>query len=241
MKTYHNDPFIKSKYIARVKAHRLADELIQGTGWENGKGCAVGCTLESYDHSRYPIELGVVEGLARLEDHIFEALSPAEAMNWPEQFLSAIPEGIDERKQMILLDQFQVFWLERQKTQIYGGKYPQVITAIDRTIELLNCAISGDEPSKADWSAAESAAGSAVESAVWSAAWSAVWSAAGSAARAAARSAAGSAAESAAWSAAESAAWSAAWSAARSAARSEAIVKRDWLLNALTALSPDKP
>ena len=201
MKTYHNDPSIKSKYIARVKAHRLADELIQGTGWENGKGCAVGCTLESYDHSRYPIELGVVEGLARLEDHIFEALSPADAMNWPEQFLSAMPEGIDEHKQMMLLDQFQVFWLERQKTQIDSGKYPQAATAIDRTIELLNCAISGDEPSEADWSAA--------------------------------RSAAGSAARSAAWSAERSATWTDTWT-----ARSEAIVKRDWLLDALTALSP---
>ena len=230
MKTYHNDPSIKSKYIARVKAHRLADELIQETGWENGKGCAVGCTLENYDHSRYPIELGMVEGLARLEDHIFEALAPADAMNWPEQFLSAMPEGIDEQTQMILLDQFQVFWLKRQKTQFNGEDYPQAITAIDKTIELLNRAISGDEPELAAWSATRSAARSATRAAAESAARAAAWSAAESATRSAARSAA----ESAAWSATRLAARSA----VRSAVRSEAIVKRDWLLDALTALSP---
>jgi hypothetical protein len=216
MKTYHNDPAIKAKYLARVKAHRLADELIQGTGWEKGKGCAVGCTLENYDHSQYPVELGVAEGLARLEDHIFEALPPEDAMSWPEQFLAAIPEGIDEHKQVVVLDQFQIFWLERQKTQIDGEKYPQVIAAINQTIALLNRAISGDEPSKDEWRAAESAA----ESAAWSAAESAAWSAA--------RSAAESAARSAAWSAAVSAAWS--------AGHAEAKAKRDWLLSALAAL-----
>jgi hypothetical protein len=257
MKTYHNDPTIKAKYIARVKAHRIADDLIQGTGWKNGKGCAVGCTLGNYDHSRYPIELGIVEGLARLEDHIFEALSSADAMDWPEQFLSAIPEGVDERQQMILLDQFQVFWLERQKTQMNGEEYPRVITAIEQVIALLNRAIAGDEPSNADWLAAWSAAwtaeistagsaalttaGSAAGSAAWSTAGSAAWSAAGSAARSAERSAERSAAGSAAWSAVYAAAGSAAWSAERSAERSEAIAKRDWLLNALAALSTKPP
>jgi hypothetical protein len=59
MHSFHNDPAIKAKYIARTEAHRAADNLIRGTGWENGKGCAVGCTLENYDHSQYPIELGI--------------------------------------------------------------------------------------------------------------------------------------------------------------------------------------
>lgn len=29
-----------------------ADNIIRGTGWEDGKGCAIGCTLEKYDHAR---------------------------------------------------------------------------------------------------------------------------------------------------------------------------------------------
>ena len=95
---YHNDPKIKAKYINRVEAHRKADELVQGIGWEsNGvtKGCAVGCTLEAYNHSRYPIELGVPEDIAYLEDAIFEGLDKKTALQWPTRFLKAIPIGAD--------------------------------------------------------------------------------------------------------------------------------------------------
>jgi len=95
MRAFHNDPAIKTKYLDRVRAHRAADNLIQGTGWEDGKGCAVGCTLESYDHARYPIELGVPEVLAYLEDGLFERLPPSHAQLWPERFLTSINVGAD--------------------------------------------------------------------------------------------------------------------------------------------------
>jgi hypothetical protein len=95
MLSFHNDPAIKKKYLSRVRAHAKADELTQGIGWSNGKGCAIGCTLEAYDHSRYPIELGIPQILARLEDRIFEGLSRADAQKWPARFLSAIRVGRD--------------------------------------------------------------------------------------------------------------------------------------------------
>lgn len=95
MLAYHGQQEIKDKYLARVRAHRAADELVQGTGWEDGKGCAVGCTLESYDHSRYPLELGIPLHLAHLEDRLFELQTPAEAQFWPERFLAAIRPGAD--------------------------------------------------------------------------------------------------------------------------------------------------
>jgi len=59
MIAYHGKQQIKDKYLSRVKAHREADALTQGVAWENGKGCAVGCTLESYDHELYETELGL--------------------------------------------------------------------------------------------------------------------------------------------------------------------------------------
>lgn len=95
MLAYHNNEEIKAEYLARVRAHRAADALIQGTGWAHGKGCAVGCTLESYDHERYPIELGIPEVLAYLEDSLFELQTPADAQQWPQRFLAAIPSGAD--------------------------------------------------------------------------------------------------------------------------------------------------
>jgi hypothetical protein len=41
MKAFFNDEKIKQKYLKRVEQHRLADELIQGVTWEDGKGCRV--------------------------------------------------------------------------------------------------------------------------------------------------------------------------------------------------------
>jgi hypothetical protein len=95
---YHGDPKIKAKYLRRVRAHRRADELVQGTGWADGKGCAVGCTLDAYRHSRYPIELGIPEVLARLEDALFEQIPRRNRdawLAWPEEFLAAIKPGAD--------------------------------------------------------------------------------------------------------------------------------------------------
>lgn len=31
MKAFHNDPKVKAKYVARVRAHQEADRLIRGT------------------------------------------------------------------------------------------------------------------------------------------------------------------------------------------------------------------
>jgi hypothetical protein len=101
---YHNDRKIKSKYIRRVEAHRKADELVQGTGWEsNGvtRGCAVGCIFNAYDHTRGPKEIGVPEELIAIADTIHEGLPRSQAIGsgpkdcWPRQFLGAIRPGAD--------------------------------------------------------------------------------------------------------------------------------------------------
>jgi hypothetical protein len=214
--SYHNDPMIKQKYIGRVISHRKADAIIQGTGWENGRGCAVGCTLENYDHSQYPIELGLPEWIAYLEDEIFEGLTNQEAIYWPEKFLQAIPIGVNLeniKHKLAILRLDRLFKLQQENLD----KNPDLKNVIEKIFLSINvvkqCHVAGLNKKYCDWAAAWSAA----QSAAWSA-WSAAWSA-----RSAARSAWSAAwsARSAAWSARSAArsAWSAAWS-ARSAARS---------------------
>ena len=60
---FHGEPGIKDQYLSRIMLHREADEIHQGVGYEVSNGvvrsCGVGCTLDAYDHARYPIELGV--------------------------------------------------------------------------------------------------------------------------------------------------------------------------------------
>lgn len=145
MIAFHGDWDIKARYLARVKAHRAADELIQGTGWEGGKGCAVGCTLDAYNHRLYPLELGIPENLARLEDIIFEHLRNSEAMMWPTKFLTAIPVGADLS---MTWPRFAV-WLLHGLSQ--KGCTPQTLASINKVVMLYVRKIGGDEPSKAEW------------------------------------------------------------------------------------------
>jgi hypothetical protein len=183
--SFHGSQATKDKYVARVKEHQEADNIVQGQGWSEGKGCAVGCTLENYAHSQYPIELGLPEWLAHLQDAIFEGLSLEEAKAFPLQFLEAIPVGVDLEP---IRHQLAVLRLSILLVNLDGSNV-QVKDAINQVIEYHKAALKGtlsDEELEGLRAAAESAVESAVESATW----------------AAARSAARSAAESAAWSAA---------------------------------------
>ena len=102
MIAYHGDASLKAATMATVRAHREADRLVAGLGavgeGADFRGCAVGCTVGTYDHSLYPTILGVPEEIAHLEDAIFEGLAKAgdgRHLEWPEEFLDAIPVGAD--------------------------------------------------------------------------------------------------------------------------------------------------
>ena len=95
LKAFHGKQSIKDEYINRLKAHYKEDQIVKGQYWQDGKGCAVGCTIHGDDHKAYERELGIPMVLARLEDSIFEGLFNEEAKEFPLDFLSAINVGAD--------------------------------------------------------------------------------------------------------------------------------------------------
>ena len=159
LKAYHGSPEIKAKYLARVRRHREADELIKGQYWRNGKGCAVGCTLEERfaeaRHAAYETDLGIPVALARLEDSIFEGLQDSEAQLWPERFLSAIQPGADlsgvadKFLLALLVDDQHGVW------QVADGRGKQ---AVDGVAALLRRKIAGKTVTAEEWTAAARAA-----------------------------------------------------------------------------------
>ena len=197
---YHNDPKIKTATVKRMQAHINADELVRGVGFENGRGCAVGCTLEKYDHKAFETDLGIPEWVAHLNDQLHENTSDEV---WPTlqlRFLEAVPIGFSEWERV--RHRLGAFIQARNIARIEAlGRSPELrgdlLDAIQAVKDLHEVMEQSDELWSAAWSAAESAR-SVAESAAESAR-SVAWSA---------RSAAESVAESA-WSAAESAAWSA--------------------------------
>ncbi len=127
MIAFHNDKKIKTKYLNRVVAHRKADELVKGNYWQNGKGCAVGCTIHGSSHKAYETELGIPEWLARLEDRTFENLSDKDAMVWPEKFLKAIPVGVDLEQ---VKRPFLIFIVEESLKNFDHKKYPDTVVKV---------------------------------------------------------------------------------------------------------------
>ncbi len=183
---FHGDPTVKAKYLDRVKAHQLADEITQGFYWENGKGCAVGCTIHGGEHRRYETELGIPEWLAYLEDGLFEALPNEKAKEFPLRFLEAIPVGADLE---IVYYKF-CHWLltdpEHGVLRLMPREAePEVHDVIVRVAMLHERAIAGDMPEEGDWAAARAAAWDAAWAAARAAARAAAWDAAWAAARAA--------------------------------------------------------
>ena len=221
---YHDDPAIKAKYMAIVEGHRLADEIVQDYGyWEDGKGCAVGCTLHSDRHQDYETELGIPEVLAWLEDAIFEGMPVVASRRWPGRFLAAPEPGADLS---LVWPRFAVWMLRSDDLGLpriagRGGK-----SSIAQVVALHLRTIQGDHPSPEEWSAAvlaaESAEGSAEGTGSRLAALSAGLSAAVSAPTSssrmdgwrAARHAAGTVARAAQWGNLGSSEWSVAWSGA---------------------------
>jgi len=133
MKSFHNDQTIKDRYIARIKAHELADEIIKGQYWENGKGCAIGCTIHSDNHKAYETELGIPTWLAKVEDCIFESIPNKNAKLWPRKFLEAIPVGVNLNS---IKAPFLIFVLESVLNKFDHKRFPGVKKAINNIITL---------------------------------------------------------------------------------------------------------
>ncbi len=164
MLSYHSNPELKADRILRMQAHIDADELIRGVGFENGRGCAVGCTLNSYDHKAFETELGIPEWMARLLDELHESTSDEV---WPTlaiKFLKAVPVGKDLEP---IKHELGIFIQKRNLARVLALDTPpelkeQVASAIRQVIETHEIKLAGGI---VDFETARSV--------VWSVVWSA--------------------------------------------------------------------
>lgn len=93
MQAFLNDQKIKEKYITRMEKHLQRGDMAKGLYWEQGRGCAIGCTIEGFKHELYETELGVPRGVAFLEDVIFEELPNKEGGSFALRFLEVLNPG----------------------------------------------------------------------------------------------------------------------------------------------------
>ncbi len=157
MKAFTNTLQTKTEALASIRAHKAADQLIKGQYWEEGKGCAVGCQYHAFKNDNdYDFHIiaervhGIPQQLAYLEDRIFENLPNELAMQWPERFLSAIPEGADLSKVIPSL----MVWLMTDKNNGVirflksGSDQEKIITAVSA---LYARRVNGETVSNEEW------------------------------------------------------------------------------------------
>lgn len=211
MIAYHNDSKIKSNILRVLRAHYDHDDFVKGIYWQNGKGCAVGCTIQSGRHIEYESRFGIPVALARLEDSIFEGLPNEQAKEWPLRFMNAIPVGADLSKVQWKF----LHWLLTDEKVNPGINDPIVADAVAQCASLMQQYANGCM----DESSAESARSAARASAAWASAESAAWSA--WSARSARSAELAELAELAAWA-------SAAWAARAVALAAESAESAEW-------------
>jgi len=235
MIAFHGDSNLKARYVDRLKAHEVADEIIHGTYWENGKGCAVGCTIHSSNHGAYETELGIPMILARLEDRIFEGMSNGNSKEFPMRFLNAIPVGADLSS---VWYQFAHWLLVDEKDGVLRfAKTDRTKKAIQDVADLYARAGRGEKVATKEWqSARQYAAAATAAAAAYADAAAAYAAAAAPAVDAAAAYAAADAAAAAPAVDAAAAAAAAAYADAAAAARRKAYKRQaDKLIELLMA------
>lgn len=245
LRAFHGDPAVKDFYLARVRAHRAADDVVRGAYGEaegsqsGGRGCAVGCTVHSDSHAAYERELGIPQAIARLEGTLFEWMPAEAAQDWPVEFLESIPVGADLSR---------VVWrvLARGIEDVRQYSDATTRSSIDAVLEGVLYPLSRGEEVLPEAAGAAEAAARAAARAAWAAAGAAAWTAwaaeaaaeaawAAWAAGAAARAAAGAAwaAGAAAWAAA-GAAGEAAEAAGEAARAAKAFLWSRWIIEEMS-------
>ena len=145
---FHGNPKIKADLLARIDAHYQADEITQGTYWENGKGCAIGCMTHSPNggHDQFPTRWGIPAQIAYLADVIFEALPPVEAKEWPRQLIEAIHVGADLS---LAWDRWAAWMLH---DLVAAGLDPDGV--VSRMAALFDRSVNGNTPEASEWAEA---------------------------------------------------------------------------------------
>lgn len=120
MTAWHGRPELKAEVMDRLRAHRAADEIVQGLYQQsdpdspNGyRGCAIGCTLPKQStaerdalngdgawktfgwHKRIEAEYGIPIYVAQMIDRTFEGLPVSMAGDFAVTVADAIPVGAD--------------------------------------------------------------------------------------------------------------------------------------------------
>ena len=159
MLAFHSEPSLKTAVMDRLREHRRLDTIVQGTYFDEGRGCHLGCITHINDDTHEAAErlFGIEQRVGYWLEAVFEGLPKEDCAAWVIESTEAIPVGADLSK----CHHHLAAWL-------LGESGLLTITdinrdAIEQARRLHLAAANGQSLSAEQWSAAWSAA----ESAAW--------------------------------------------------------------------------
>jgi hypothetical protein len=148
MLSFHGKQEVKDFYLARANAHFIADEIVKGAYWEDGKGCAVGCLIHGNSHIKLSKELGIPLSIARLIDRLFEGMPNENSKSFPVRFIESIPVGVDLS---LAMDKFYLSLLSDPEHGVLRYANDRVRPSIQGVIDLFTRKVAKDNPSIEEW------------------------------------------------------------------------------------------
>jgi hypothetical protein len=145
---FHNKQSLKQETVSRMKEHIKLDQLVQGTGYNksSGKGCAVGCAIDCYDHQTFADKLGVDLWIPYFYDMIHEGLSSSKFEKFVINFLNSIPVGMSKEQSDLI--KLKLFYFMLTKIIPYKfQKYKEIADIID----LFKQSIEGVNVTREQW------------------------------------------------------------------------------------------
>lgn len=148
LQAFHNKDSLKLETVSRMKQHIKLDQLVQGIGYDksSGKGCAVGCSIDCYDHQSFAKTLGVDIWIPQMYAGLHEGIHVNDIAKFNLNFLNSIPVGMTSKQSDMARLKLFYFML----TEIIPSKF-QKYKEIEDIIELFKLSIEGTTVTKAQW------------------------------------------------------------------------------------------
>lgn len=151
-RTFHGDAAAKDRYVERLRGHIAAGHFQFAPRWQDGRGSALGCTIEADDPGLYAEQLGYPDALALVLDDLvnFRRADPdgQHAKSFAIRWLVDTPVGVDLSP---VTGQALCEMLDVPQLRDIAAGHPDIDAARRAVIDLHRLALRGEVVSRDRW------------------------------------------------------------------------------------------
>ena len=147
---FYNRPSTKQFYLDRMRAHRLAGQIVQEEYWwdqSSFTGCAIGCLTHSKELEAFQSALNIPKALGKFAGLLHSFMDKNRSIFWGEELLNAMTTGADLSG---IIDRF-ILWTLTNDDALRRYAVHEELDFIEHVLELFSRRIKGHEPLLIRW------------------------------------------------------------------------------------------